>query len=196
MSVVIDTGVANIASVVAVLKRLGDCPVVSKDAKRISTADHVIFPGVGTAKAAMQRLKAMQLDKIIPDLTQPVLGICLGMQLLFEKTQEGDVDGLGILAGTVEKIRPQEHITLPHMGWNALEQVDRKSPLLDRVDDGAFVYFVHSYAAHKTSGAIATTTHGEVLIAAVQRGNFFGVQFHPERSGAVGMQILQNFLAL
>ncbi len=196
MSVIIDTGVANIASVVAALKRLGHAPTVTQDAQLIEKASHVIFPGVGTAKAAMQRLKALRLDVVIPALSQPVLGICLGMQLLFDATQEGDVQGLSVVPGKIQKIQPQDGITVPHMGWNTLEQMNEKSPLLAKIDEGSFVYFVHSYAAPETADSVALTRHGSPFTSAVQRANFFGVQFHPERSGAVGMHILQNFLAL
>ena len=196
MIAVINTGVANIASVVAALKRLGRQAHVSDDADALQEASHVIFPGVGTAASAMTNMRQKNLDRVIPDLKQPVLGVCLGMQLLFEYSEEGDVKGLGVIEGRVEKMRPTQRCHTPHMGWNTLCRLQNDSPILAKIDHGAYAYFVHGYSVKTGPMTLASARHGADFSAVVQNGNFFGVQFHPERSGAVGAQLLQNFLAL
>jgi glutamine amidotransferase len=194
MIAVIDSGVANLASVMAALQRLGADARVTADPKVLAAADRIVFPGVGAAGAAMARLKAKGLDAAVRAATQPVMGICLGMQLLFALSEEnGGTPGLGLFPGSVRRL--PETVTVPHMGWNTLT-VEQKHPLLDGVTDEAFVYFVHSYAADTCASTLAACTHGRTFAAVVGAGNFFGCQFHPERSGAVGARLLQNFLSL
>ncbi|MDE1900477.1 MAG: imidazole glycerol phosphate synthase subunit HisH [Alphaproteobacteria bacterium] len=191
---VVDSGVANIASVTAALARLGVDADVTADAARIGAASHVILPGVGSAAAAMAQLRAKGLVDTLRGLTQPVLGICLGMQLLFAHSREsGGVDALGVIDGTVEKLRGGPGMPVPHMGWN---RIMPRGPhaLLRGVDDGAFVYFVHSFAAPAGRDTLAVCDYGEAFTAVAGRDHFFGCQFHPERSGETGAQILKNFL--
>lgn len=196
MIAVVDSGVANISSVMAALQRLGADATVTSDADVLAGADRVIFPGVGAAAAAMARLTDTGLSAALRTLTQPVLGICLGMQLLFTGSEEsGGVPGLGVLDGIVRRLPVAPHITVPHMGWNTLK-IDGSHPLLAGVEDGAFVYFVHSYAAAVDKHTLASCEHGTPFSAVVGQDNFFGCQFHPERSGAIGGKVLQNFLAL
>ena len=196
MIAVIDSGVANLASVMAALQRLGADAIVTSDADVVGAADRVIFPGVGAAAAAMARLNARGLDARLRTLTRPVLGICLGMQLLFTGSEEnGGTEGLGVLEGIVRRLPVPAHIIVPHMGWNTLK-IETQHPLLKGVDDVDFVYFVHSYAAGAGKHTLASCYHGTRFSAVVGRDNFFGCQFHPERSGAVGGRVLQNFLEL
>jgi glutamine amidotransferase len=196
MIAVVDSGVANLASVMAALQRLGGDAIVTSNADALAAADRVIFPGVGAAAAAMARLTETGLSTVLRNLTQPVLGICLGMQLLFSGSDEsGGVASLGVFDGIVRRLPAGPHITVPHMGWNTLK-IDSAHPLLAGVEDGAFVYFVHSYAAAVGEHTLASCEHGTRFSAVVGQNNFFGCQFHPERSGAVGGKILQNFLAL
>lgn len=196
MIAIIDTAVANLQSVVNAVERLDRSYAVTSDAELIAQASHVILPGVGHAQACMQRLRELELAPLLRSLTQPVLGICLGMQVLYEATAEGDCEGLGILPGKVEKIHPHPGLTLPHMGWNTLDLVDPSSPLLRGIFGGDRVYFVHSYRAPFSELVPATTHYGELIPAMVARDNFFGTQFHPERSGPVGLAILRNFTEL
>lgn len=191
---VIDSGGANIGSVIHALRRLGAEAVLTSDATVIRAAARVILPGVGAAAPAMARLRELALVDTIRALTQPVLGICLGMQLLFEASEEGDTECLGLLRGRVARLRGSAAVRVPHMGWNALQPV-RASALLDGVDAGSRAYFVHGYAAPVTKDCAASCEHGGDFAAVVQRGNVAGVQFHPERSAAVGARILANFLA-
>ena len=194
--VIVDAGGANLGSVRYALERLGAKPRVSRIASEIATAERVILPGVGAAAPGMQRLSELGLVECLKSLTQPLLGVCLGMQLLFARSAEGDVDMLGLLPGVVEALRAQPGLRVPHMGWNRL-QVLRASPLLDGIAEGSHVYFVHGYAAPALSSAtLATATHGDAFAAAVADGHRYGVQFHPERSGAVGARVLENFMAL
>jgi glutamine amidotransferase len=197
MIAVVDSGVANLASVMAALHRLGVEAEVTADAGKIREAERVILPGVGSAAAAMAQLHAKKLVDILRALTQPVLGVCLGMQLLFAASDEGGgVAGLGILPGTAKLLNSSPGRPVPHMGWN---QLDLKYPihsLLHNIDDGSFVYFVHSYAVPANDIALATTDYGENFASVVGYKNFFGCQFHPERSGKTGSQILKNFLGL
>lgn len=193
--VVIENGGGNVSSVRYALGRLGVEAELTHDADRIRRATHVILPGVGAARDAMQRLAAHGLDRVIPTLTQPVLGICLGMQLLFESSAEGDTPCLGILPGRAERFAEAPGRPVPHMGWNQLEPV-RASPLLGGLAPGDYAYFVHSYALPVSVHTIATCTYGAPFTAIVGRGNFHGAQFHPERSARSGTQLLANFLAL
>lgn len=196
MIAIIDSGVANFASVEAALARLGAKAQVTADPAVIRSADRVILPGVGAANAAMNFLIAKGLVPAIRSLTQPVLGICLGMQIMFTHTEEGDQDGLNLIAGQVRRLSSAPDRPVPHMGWNRLNIVPPASPLLRGVSSGERVYFVHSYAAPVTTTTLASTSYGTDFSAVVQRNNFMGCQFHPERSGAVGARILKNFLEL
>jgi imidazole glycerol-phosphate synthase subunit HisH len=196
--VIIDTGVANLSSVHNAIERLGRTAERSCDPARIRAATHVILPGVGAAADAMAHLSAAGLVPIIRGLTQPVLGICLGMQLYFERSTEGDAECLGLLPGIVSAIVPDpEHgITVPHMGWNCIERQGGASILLEGIDRGAYFYFVHSFKAPDGPFVRATTDHGGRMPAVVEHRNFFGTQFHPERSGAAGAKLLEGFLSL
>ena len=198
MIAIIDSGGANIASVRFALERLGVDSVLTADPAVISAAERVILPGVGAAPVAMAQLARAGLVECIRGLTQPVLGICLGMQLLFERSEEGDTPLLGLVGGTCGAFDPGMGLTVPHMGWNRLlpRGEGRRHPLLSGVEDGAHVYFVHSYAAPVSADTVASCSYGVDFTALVARGNFMGAQFHPERSGPVGARILGNFLAL
>ena len=197
MIAIIDSGGANIASVRFALERLGVDSVLTADPAVISAAERVILPGVGAAPVAMAQLARAGLVECIRGLTQPVLGICLGMQLLFEYSEEGDTPLLGLVGGTCGAFDPGMGLTVPHMGWNRLlPRGEGRHPLLSGVEDGAHVYFVHSYAAPVSADTVASCSYGVDFTALVARGNFMGAQFHPERSGPVGARILGNFLAL
>ncbi|MFN3842272.1 MAG: imidazole glycerol phosphate synthase subunit HisH [Rehaibacterium terrae] len=189
----IDSGGANIGSVRHALARLGADVVFTDDAETIRAAERVILPGVGAAAPAMAKLRAAGLIETIRTLERPLLGICLGMQLLFESSEEGEVDCLGLLPGRVTKLIESEGVRVPHMGWNRLQPI-RPSVLLDGLPEGAQAYFVHSYAAPVGGDCVAACTHGMRFAAVVQRGRVAGAQFHPERSAAVGARILDNFL--
>lgn len=193
--VLIDSGVANLGSVRAALARAGVAATVSVDAARIRRASHVILPGVGAAPAAMGRLEGLGLVDVIRRLTQPVLGICLGMQLLFESSAEGDVACLGVLPGRVGRFTPSPGCRIPHMGWNRLEPV-RPHPLTAGMSAEAYAYFVHGYRVPEGPWTLAACTHGERFSAIVAQGNFMGAQFHPERSAATGARLLANFARL
>ena len=192
---IVDSGGANIASVRFALERLGVASELTADPAVIRAAERVILPGVGSAQEGMKRLHAKGLVACVRSLTQPVLGICLGMQLLFESSAEGETLSLGLLPGRVARLPESPGITIPHMGWNTL-QVLRPSPLLAGIAADARFYFVHSFAAPVSADTVATATHGTAFTALVQRGNFSGVQFHPERSGPAGARLLRNFLEL
>jgi glutamine amidotransferase len=193
--VIIASGGANIASLQFALQRLGVASAVSANARKIRQASHVILPGVGAAADAMSRLKQKNLDSLIPALEQPVLGICLGMQLLLESSDEGETQCLGIIPGRAERIPPRAGLPVPHMGWNTLT-IDRPNALLQGVPDDAYAYFVHSYALSLCPATTASCEYGMPFSACVQWRNFFGAQFHPERSSQVGARLLQNFLGL
>lgn len=195
MLALVDSGGANLASVRFALERLGMRAEPTADPAAIRSARGVILPGVGSAVEGMRRLRERDLVACVRALTQPVLGICLGMQLLFERSAEGDVEALGVIPGQVERLPAGPGLTVPHMGWNRLE-VLRPSPLLAGLPAEARFYFVHSYAGPVNEHTSAAAAHGALFAAVVQRGNFHGVQFHPERSGAAGAQLLRNFLAL
>ena len=191
--VIIDSGGANIASLQAALGRLGAPSVVTTDHAVIRGAERVLLPGVGSAHDAMSRLRIAGLDQLIPTLKQPLLGICLGMQLLFERSEEGPVNCLGLIPGSIGKLQSVPGRPVPHMGWNRITQV-RPDPLLDGVSSLDHVYFVHSFAAVTSPATVAITDYGVALTAVARRDNFCGTQFHPERSGVVGSRILANFL--
>jgi len=190
---VVDSGGANIASVLHALRRLGAEPVFTRDREHIRKADRVILPGVGSAASAMARLRENDLIDTIRGLEQPVLGVCLGMQLLFESTEEGDVDMLGLIPGRVSRLQPQQGLRVPHMGWNVITA--NQNYLLYRDFDGNWFYFVHSFFAPMGDWTLATSEHGQPFSAMVRRDNFHGVQFHPERSSKAGAQVLARFLA-
>jgi glutamine amidotransferase len=190
--VIIDYGAGNLQSVKFALERLGITPEVSKEHDTISSADKVIFPGVGEARSAMTAINANGLQDLIPTLKQPVLGVCLGMQLLCEHSVERNTDGIGVFPLTVEKMTGD--IKVPHMGWN--EITDLKSPLFDGLSEGEYMYFVHGYFVPDSEYTIATTDYGIPYASAIQKDNFFGCQFHPEKSSDAGQRILKNFLEL
>jgi glutamine amidotransferase len=193
--VVIVASGANIASLQFALQRLDAAASVSADAAAIRAASHVILPGVGAADEAMARLRECGLAGLIPTLQQPVLGICLGMQLLHEASQEGAVDCLGIIPGRAARLAPSTARPVPHMGWNTLD-IRRPCALLEGLADGDYAYFVHSYALGISEATVASTHYGAPFSACVQWRNFYGAQFHPERSAAVGARLLKNFLAV
>jgi len=196
---IIDNGGANIASLRFALQRLGVESRLTADVAELRRAQRVILPGVGAAADAMQRLHALGLVEAIAQLTQPVLGICLGMQLLFAASEEGvdgdDTECLGIVAERVSRLAGRPDLPVPHMGWNQL-RVTAQSPLFDGITDGEHVYFVHSFAAPVGPWTLATTDYGGEFSSAVKHENFYGVQFHPERSARVGSRVLANFLGL
>jgi len=193
--VIVASGGANIASLQFALERLDVASLVSGDAEQIRAASHVILPGVGAAADAMARLRQQGLDTLIPTLEQPVLGICLGMQLLFEASAEGDARCLNIIPGRATRFTEAPGRPVPHMGWNTLD-VQRPCALLDGIADGEYAYFVHSYALAVSDATVASTGYGAPFSACVQWRNFYGAQFHPERSAAVGARLLQNFLTI
>lgn len=191
--VLIDAGGANIGSVRYALQRLGVDAQMSADPMTITAADRVILPGVGAAAPAMARLHELGLVELIRALRQPLLGICLGMQLLYESSEEGDVACLGLLPGRVRRMRAAEGIRVPHMGWNRLRAL-RDDPLVEGMAKDDWAYFVHGFAAPVSDDTLATATHGEAFSAVVRRGHCHGAQFHPERSAAAGSRLLENFL--
>ena len=190
---IIKYNAGNIYSVDYALKRLGVTPVLSADPEILSKADKVIFPGVGEARTTMEYLRRHRLDKVIADLRQPVLGICLGMQLMCSRSEEGDVDCLGIFPAEVRRFIPRKHEDkVPHMGWNTLTNV--KGDLFGETLENQFVYFVHSYYVPVNEYTIATTDYIHPFSAALRKANFYATQFHPEKSGLIGETILKNFL--
>lgn len=194
-AVIIDSGGANLASLQFAFERLGAETRVSADADQIRSAPRVILPGVGSAGDAMARLRSNRVASLLPTLKQPVLGICLGMQLLFERSDEGETECLGILPTPVRRLQPRDGQPVPHMGWNQLSLL-REDPLLEGVEPDDYVYFVHSFAAPVSNVTLASADYGAQISAIVRRDNFWGTQFHPERSGQVGARVLANFLNL
>lgn len=192
---IIDSGGANLASLGFALERLGARAQVTADAEVIRAAPRVILPGVGSAGDAMSRLRGNGLDAIIPALSQPVLGICLGMQLLCARSDEDDTACLGIVPIAVRKMRPEPGLPVPHMGWNQLESMT-DDPLLAGLAADDHVYFVHSFAAPVNAATIATTCYGAPVTAVLRHRNFWGAQFHPERSARAGARLLDNFLKM
>lgn len=190
--VIINYGAGNIKSIQFAFKRLGVDAILSHDSEEILTADKIIFPGVGEASTAMGMLKNTGLDILIPELKQPVLGICLGMQLLCKSTEEGNTQGLGVFNTHVKRF--SNEVKVPQMGWNVIK--DLKSDLFKGIKDGEYMYLVHSYYAEHCEQTIAKTDYGINYASALQHNNFYGVQFHPEKSSVAGEQILENFLKL
>lgn len=189
---IIDYGAGNIKSIQFALERLGCDSVLSDNADEIENADKVIFPGVGEANSAMRKLKTKGLDKVIPNLNRPVLGICLGMQLLCNSSEEGNTKGLGVF--DCEVVKFSDAMKVPQIGWNQIFNL--KSDLFSGVSEDSYVYLVHSFYASLNDHAISTTNYGLDYASALQKDNFYGVQFHPEKSSTVGQQILSNFLKL
>jgi len=192
--VIVSAG-ANVASVAYALERLGARAELTAEPERVARASHVILPGVGAAAEAMRQLRAANLDRLIPRLTQPVLGICLGLQLLCESSEEGDTRCLGIFTGRARRLESAPARSVPHMGWNTLTS-STPHRLLTGIENGAYAYFVHTYVVPVGPATAATCDYGGAFTAAASRGNFHGVQFHPERSASVGARLLGNFLAL
>jgi len=193
--VLVDGGGTNIGSVLYALQRLGVEAQMSAEPARIRAASHVILPGVGAAGPGMRRLHESGLIEVVRGLRQPLLGVCLGMQLLFEHSQEGDTECLGLLPGDVGRFPSAANLRVPHMGWNDL-YVERDDPLVRGIGDGPFAYFVHSYAVPVGATTLARTDYGVAFSAIVRRDNVCGMQFHPERSAALGARLLRNFLDL
>ena len=192
--VLLDSGGANLGSVQAAFARMGvDAPVTS-DHARIGAATHVVLPGVGTAANAMRRLRDNGLDRLLPRLSQPLIGICVGMQLLYEQSDEGDTECLGLLPGRVRRLRPSAGVRVPHMGWNRL-RASTSHPLVSGLD-GKWMYFVHSFAAPIDDRSLAECEHGDLFSAVTACGRVMGAQFHPERSSLAGARLLRNFLDL
>jgi len=190
--VIIDYGAGNIQSIRFALERLGHQAILSRDPEVIGSADKVIFPGVGEASSAMSKLRERTLDTLIPQLKQPVLGICLGMQLMCNYSEEGNTEGLGIFNVNVKRF--DESVKVPQIQWNRIHTL--QSPLFKDIPEQAYIYMVHSYYATITPETIARCDYGVSYGAAFAKANFYGTQFHPEKSSMVGEQILKNFLAL
>ena len=192
MVAIIDYNVGNVKSLQFALERLGVKSILTNDYGLIKKSEKVIFPGQGAASTAMDKLKEVGLDKLIPNLKQPVLGICLGMQLLCENTEEGDVDGLGIIKCNVIKF--SDKLKVPQMGWNKVKKL--RTGLFNKINEGDYMYLVHSYFVPTINETIGQSEYGLTYSIAVQKENFFGVQFHPEKSSSAGSQLLKNFLEL
>ncbi|WP_103068382.1 imidazole glycerol phosphate synthase subunit HisH [Aquimarina sediminis] len=190
--VIINYGAGNIQSIKFAIERMGYQAILSDNPEEIKTADKVIFPGVGEASSAMQKLKISGLDKLVPILKQPVLGICLGMQLMCNRTEEGNTKGLGIF--DVDVIRFNNNVKVPQIGWNQIDSLN--SPLFTEVDENEYIYLVHSYYAPVIEDTVAQTYYGIKYSTALQKDNFYGTQFHPEKSSVIGEKILKNFLEL
>ena len=191
-TVIIDYKAGNVQSLLFAIERLGFSAKITSNPDEISNADKVIFPGVGEASFAMTSLRETQLDHLIPELKQPLLGICLGMQLLCKDSEESNTQALGIFDVSVKKF--PDSVLVPQIGWNQI--YDLKSDLFQAIPEQTYTYLVHSYYVAKNKHTIATTDYSEAYSTALQKDNFFGVQFHPEKSGILGSKILENFLKL
>ena len=190
--VIIKYNAGNVYSVSSALKRIGYEAIITSNLDEIKSADKIIFPGVGEASSAMEYLRDTKLDVLIPELTQPFLGVCLGLQLLCNSSEEGETKCLGIFNQVVKRFPPKEKV--PHMGWNSFKFSDSK--LFNDVENNSFVYFVHSYFADLSENTIAETNYIQPFSSALQKDNFYALQFHPEKSGKIGEQILRNFIEL
>ncbi len=187
---IVDVGCGNIGSVGIAFERFGLAPAITGDGEEIASADKVILPGVGAAGYAMEQIEARGLVPVLRGLKQPVLGICLGMQLLFERSDEAETECLGIIPGRVRKLVPEPDRPVPHMGWSRLDVGDQAIGLAD----GDYVYFAHSFACDDGPSTVASADYGRRIPAAVRSGNYLGAQFHPERSGTAGARFLEAFL--
>lgn len=196
MIAVVDYDTGNLCSVCNALGRIGAQYCVTSNIDIIRSADRVLLPGVGEASSAMEKLRERDLCRVIKQLSQPVLGICIGMQLMCRSSEEGNAECLGIFDTAVRRFLPnkEEGVKVPHMGWNSIENL--RSPLFKGVSEGAFVYFVHSFAADINDDCIAKSANGRQFAAALAKDNFFGTQFHPEKSGDIGESVLRNFMNL
>ncbi|MFR9502832.1 MAG: imidazole glycerol phosphate synthase subunit HisH [Rikenellaceae bacterium] len=194
MIAVIDYDTGNLRSVANALSRLGAEFCVTDDAAQIVAAERVLLPGVGEAQSAMTKLRERGLVDVIRSLNQPVLGICIGVQLMCRYSEEGDTQCMGIFDSSVRRFPAYMGLKVPHMGWNSIENL--QSPLFDGVDEGSYIYYVHSFAPELSKQTIATTSYGVDFSAALKCDNFYGTQFHPEKSGDIGSQILNNFLKI
>ena len=194
--VMVDGGGANITSLRCALERLGITPSLTTDADAIRSASHVILPGVGAAADGMRRLEASGLTELLPELEQPVLGICLGMQLLADSSAENDTKCLGVFPAAAARLENSPGYAVPNMGWCRVAKKNGEHPLLRNIEDGAWFYFVHSYALPDDELAIGIASHTNPFAAAISHKNFHATQFHPERSAAAGAQLLRNFLDL
>lgn len=193
MTAIIDYNTGNLFSLMSALERVGADYTVTSDPKEILSADSVILPGVGEASNAMSELRKRGLDKVIPLIRVPVLGICIGMQLMCSRSEEGNTDCLGIFPNKVLKLHGKG-IKIPHMGWNSV--VNTSSPLFKEISEGAYFYFVHSFAPESNELTVATTEYGEIFSSALAKMNFYGTQFHPEKSGEIGEKLLRNFIKI
>jgi glutamine amidotransferase len=191
----VDAGGANLGSVRYALERLGADIRIARDADALQGCDRIVLPGVGAAAPAMALMRERGLDEALRRLEVPLLGICLGMQLLFESSGEGDVACLGLLSGRVRRLQTRPGLRVPHMGWNRVRR-ERDSALTAGLEDGERAYFVHAYAAPVDAACVASCAHGERFAAIVGQGLAWGMQFHPERSAATGARLLSNFLAM
>lgn len=196
MIVIIDTGAANLASVKNALDRLQMPNQISDEKDKIQAATHVILPGVGSAKNVMAYLRKKNLVDVICRLQQPTLGICLGMQLLYTFSDEEQSECLGIIPGTVKRMAGNMGVTVPHMGWNRLRQTQADCPLWENIGDGSYFYYVHSFVGPMDQGVMGVSYHGVDFPAVVNKANFWGVQFHPEKSATAGSQLLRSFVTL
>lgn len=193
MIAVIDYDAGNTCSVINAIERIGVDYMLTSNEEQIIAASSVIFPGVGHAKAAMASLKAKKLDLLIPNLVQPVLGICVGMQLLFQKSEEGSVDCMSIIPGEVKRFKSDLGLKVPHMGWNKVFW-DCDDPLLEGIQPGSYFYFVHSYYHKRSESSLAYTSYGVDISAIIRKNNFWGIQFHAEKSAQIGEQLIRNFI--
>jgi glutamine amidotransferase len=193
---VVPGGGENVVSVLYALERIGVRPVLTLDAKTVAAADRVILMGVGASPPAMEKLRAHGLVDCLRELRQPLLGICVGMQLLYEHSAEGGVACLGILPGRIERFRETDDLTVPHMGWNRLTLLKPDNPLLDGLKSGDWAFYANSYYAPLSDATLARTDYGVAIAAVVNRGNVYGCQFHPEKSRQTGRRLLENFLRL
>ena len=194
MIAIVDYDTGNLCSVWNALERIGAKYVITDNAEVIKKADKVLLPGVGEASSAMKKLRERGLCEVIKNLTQPVLGICIGMQLMCRCSEEGNTECLGIFDTEVKRFSADKKagVKVPHMGWNEIHNI--KTPLLDNLKEGEFLYFVHSFAPQMCDDAIATSENGVQFAAALKKSNFYGTQFHPEKSGSIGELILKNFI--
>ncbi len=194
MIAIVDYDTGNLRSVCNAIERTGADYVVTDNPDVIKAADKVLLPGVGEASSAMEKLRERNLVDVIKGLTQPVLGICIGMQLMCRRSEEGNAECLGIFDTEVKRFSPDKEtgVKVPHMGWNEIRNL--KTPLFDGLTEGDFVYFVHSYAPQPCDEMIATSANGSTFAAALNKGNFYGTQFHPEKSGLIGEAIIRNFI--